>query len=407
LDQQWIIDTIEHISGIGRDKKGITRLAFDDNDWQAREYVKQLMTEAGLAVRVDVAGNIIGRLEGSVPDAPAVVTGSHLDTVPEAGKFDGVLGVVAGIAAASRLKARGLLSHPLEVVAFVAEESSRFGYATIGSKAMMGQVNLSAWSKAADQRGKTLQQAMAERDIDLQAIKAAARGKDTIKAFLELHIEQGPVLEKTATKIGIVETIAAPTRLRITIEGMPGHSGATPMDERRDALVSAAMVILAVQEIAMDEHHRGTVGTVGVVKVQPNVMNVIPGIVELGVDIRGVEQESIVDAIQQIKDAISTIADDQETPVSIEVLTSERPVKMNSEIIEYIEQACDELGLSNRRMNSGAGHDAMAMAGFVPAGLIFVPCRLGISHNPEEYVAPEEIMSGVAVLTETLYNLAK
>jgi N-carbamoyl-L-amino-acid hydrolase len=179
------------------------------------------------------------------------------------------------------------------------------------------------------------------------------------------------------------------------------------MDERQDALVSAAMIILAVQEIAMDQDHKGTVGTVTVMKVHPNVMNVIPGIAELGVDIRGVDQESIIETIQEIKDAVSTIADGQETPVSIEVLTSERPVHLQQEVADSIEESCRRLGVTCRRMNSGAGHDAMNMAQIVPAGIIFIPCRSGVSHNLDEYATEEDIMQGIDVLAETLYQLAK
>ena len=382
-------------------------MAFSDADREAREYIIGLMRQEGLEVRIDAIGNITARLEGSDMAAPAVITGSHLDTVPEGGKYDGMVGVVGGLEAIIRLKQRGPLRHPVELIIFVAEESSRFGFGTMGSKAMAGMANVSLWSKAKDQNGISFSEALADQGFELKHTQDVIRTKESIKAFIELHIEQGPVLEKTGNIIGIVEAIAAPTRLKIKVEGIPAHSGTTPMGDRHDALVSAAMIVLAVQETALEQAHRGTVGTVGALKVQPGVMNVIPGLVEMGVDIRGVDYESIIETLQELKDAISAIADDQETPVSIEVLTSDKPVQLDREVIETIEDACQTLGISCQRMSSGAGHDAMNMAYLAPAGMIFIPCREGISHNPEEYADPDHIMAGIEVLAEALYQLAK
>jgi len=407
MEKEWVMATLEHLAEFGASERGITRLAFDTAERQAREYIEEEMRQAGLSVRRDAFGNVIGRMEGAESGAPAVVTGSHLDTVPEGGKYDGAVGVVGALSAIRQLKAAGPLTHPLEMIIFAAEESSRFGYGTMGSKAMIGMANIAAWSKAQDQAGVLFPAALAAQDIDLNKVKEAARQGEEIKAFVELHIEQGPVLERAEINIGVVEAIAAPTRLRITVEGTPAHSGTTPMEDRQDALVSAAMIILAVQEIALDESYRGTVGTVGIVKVLPNVMNVVPGWVEMGVDIRGVDHESIIDTIQEIKDAVSTIADGQETPVSIVVLTSDKPVPLHPEIVDTVEAASRSLNLSCRRMNSGAGHDAMNMAHIAPAGMIFIPCRAGISHNPDEYAAPDDIMNGIAVLSETLRQLAR
>lgn len=407
MDKEWIAATIEKISTWGKGSRGTSRLAFSAEDWQAKEYIIGLMKEAGLTIRLDAFGNIIGRLEGSNPSAPAVATGSHLDTVPEGGDYDGIVGVVGALAAVKQLKERGELTHPLELIIFAAEESSRFGFATMGSKVMAGTANLSAWNKAKDQNGVALPEALRAQGFDLEGIKNAVRGKQELKAFVELHIEQGPVLENDKTTIGIVAAIAAPTRLKITVEGMAAHSGTTPMDQRQDALVSAAMIILAVQEIALEQSHLGTVGTVGAMKVHPGAMNVVPGLVEMWVDIRGINHESIIEALQDIKDAISTIAEGQDTPVAIEVLSSDKPVVMDDHIKGMIEEACRQVGVSYKRMPSGAGHDAMNMAHITAAGMIFIPCRSGISHNPEEYAHIEDIVAGVDVLTETLYRLAK
>lgn len=407
MDKQWVMATIDQLAGFSKGEPGISRLAFSDEDRRAGDYIQGLMREAGLSVRRDAFGNIIGRLTGTDDSLPAVATGSHLDTVPEGGRYDGIVGVVGGLAAIRRLAAGGPLRHPLELIVFMAEESSRFGYATMGSKAMTGAVNPAAWAKAQDQAGISLATAMGELGFPLDRVREASRAKGEIKAFIELHIEQGPVLEKTGNNIGIVEAIAAPTRLKIVVEGNAGHSGTTPMDDRQDALVSAAMIILAVQEAALDQHHRGTVGTVGVIKNHPNAMNVIPGRVEMGVDIRGVDHESIIETIQAVKDAVSTIADGQETPVAIDVMASDKPVPLNVDIIETIEKACRKLGFSYKPMNSGAGHDAMNIAAIAPAGMVFIPCRGGISHNPAEHAEADDIMKGVEVLTAALGELAE
>lgn len=407
MDKQWVMQTIEDLARFTAGGPGISRLAFSAEDCQAWDYIQDAMRQAGLIVRRDTFGNIIGRIEGRVPGAPAVATGSHLDTVPEGGRYDGIVGVVGGLAAVRRLTAQGPLSHPLELIIFMAEESSRFGYATMGSKAMTGHANPAAYAKAQDQHGVSLESAMAPHGLGLAALRDAVRPSGEIKAFLELHIEQGPILEREGKTIGIVEAIAAPTRLNIVVEGTASHSGTTPMDARQDALVSAAMIILAVQEIALEQHHRGIVGTVGVIKNHPNVMNVIPGRVEMGVDIRGVEQESIIETIQEIKDAVSTIADGQETPVAIEVRASDRPVPLSQDITQTIEDICRKRGLSYKRMNSGAGHDAMNIAAIAPAGMIFIPCQAGLSHNPDECTDPDDIMKGIDVLADTLYALAK
>lgn len=406
MDKQWVMDTIAALAKFSAGGPGITRLAFSDEDRGAGEYIQELMLQSGLTVRRDSFGNIIGRLEGMTPDAPAVATGSHLDTVPEGGRYDGVVGVVGGLAAIRRLAGQGPLNYPLELIVFMAEESSRFGFATMGSKAMIGSVN-TAWAKAKDQAGNAFADALARQGIDLADARTAVRSREEFNAFLELHIEQGPILERAEKTIGIVEAIAAPTRLKIVVDGTAGHSGTTPMDDRQDALVSAAMIILAVQEIAMEQAHRGTVGTVGVIRNHPNVMNVIPGRVEMGVDIRGVDHDSIIETIQDVKDAVSTIADGQETPVAIEVVTSDKPVPLNPDIIQTIESVCRQLSIPHKRMNSGAGHDAMNMAALTPTGMIFIPCRAGISHNPDEEADPDDIMRGIDVLAATIQQLAR
>lgn len=403
----WLQNFIEDIAKIGAGESGMERLAFTESDRQARQYVINLMQDMGLAVREDAFGNVIGRLEGTDPHAAPVVTGSHIDTVPEGGKYDGIVGVAGALYALGKLKARGPLTHPIEIIIFMAEESSRFGFATMGSKAMAGQVNQTSWNKAKDKDGVTLSEAMNTFNLDLANIKQAVRKPGEIKAFIEMHIEQGSVLEATGNKIGVVTAIAAPTRLKITVKGFAAHSGTTPMEERQDALVSAAMIVLAIQEIGFAESRHGTVATVGNLIVQPGVMNVVPSLVEMWVDIRGVNHDSIIECLQDVKDAVSSIAESQETPAAIDILASDKPIQMHEEVRAVIAEAAKACGVSYQDIHSGAGHDAMNMALIAPAGMIFIPCRQGISHNPEEYADPADIQIGADVLAEALYQLAK
>jgi N-carbamoyl-L-amino-acid hydrolase len=407
MDRDWILHVMETISGFSRGDNGITRLALTEEEMQARRYVTEIMEKMAMKVRVDAIGNIIGRLDGTDPSATPVIVGSHLDSVPEGGRYDGVLGVVAGLAAIRRIQKDGHTKHPIELIAFTAEESSRFGFATMGSKAMAGVADIKAWSKAKDPQGVGFMEALAAAGFQPDQLEKVSRASETIHAFVELHIEQGPVLEDAGLAIGVVEAIAAPTRLKIKVEGTPGHSGTTPMDSREDALVTAAQIILAVREVALARYGEGTVGTVGNIKAHPGVMNVIPGLAELWVDIRGVNHESIVDTLQELKDEISIIAEAEGTTVSIEVLTSDKPVRLHPTIINAVEAACKDLKVSYKRMNSGAGHDAMHMATICPTGMIFIPCARGISHNPEESAAPDDIMTGVDVLTRTMRLLAE
>ncbi|MCX5735794.1 MAG: M20 family metallo-hydrolase [candidate division NC10 bacterium] len=406
MDKAWVVATLDGIARFGKGERGFSRLVFGEAEWGAVEYVTGLMREADLAVRTDAFGNVIGRLEGRESGASVVATGSHVDTVPEGGNFDGVVGVLAGLGALMRLKARGLLRHPVEVMVFRGEESARFSIHTMGSKVMAGIASVEAWRKLQDHGGTTLAQALAARGLDLERIPEAVRRPEEFKAFVEMHIEQGPVLEEAGIPIGVVEAIAGPVRLKISVEGTASHSGTTPMGKRRDALVSAAQVVLAVQDEAAKRAERRIVGTVGVMKVHPGAMNVVPGRVEMWVDIRGIDAEDVAATARAVREAAARIADREGTRIRLETLSSDAPVPMDSDVIRTIEAACRQVGVAYRRMPSGAGHDAMNMAKLAPAGMIFIPCRQGASHNPDEYAAPEDILTGIDVLTETLAALA-
>jgi N-carbamoyl-L-amino-acid hydrolase len=407
MDRDWVEATFDGIARFGKGERGFNRLVFTDADWAACEYFAGLMRDAGLAVRTDAWGNLVGRMEGTEPDAPAVATGSHLDTVPEGGNYDGGVGSVAGLGAMLRLKARGPFRHPLELIVFRGEESSRFGIHTMGSKAMSGIANVESWRKLKDQSGAPLADVLAARGLDLARLPEAVRRPGELKAFVEVHIEQCFVLEQAGIPIGVVEAIAAPIRLKITVEGVASHSGATPMGKRRDALVTASHLVLAVEAEAGKRAERRIVGTVGILKVAPGALNVVPGRAELWVDVRGIDAASLAETTAAIATAAERIAEREETRITVETISSDSPVPMDPTVIATIEEACRRLGVVYRRMPSGAGHDAMNMARIAPAGMIFIPCRGGISHNPGEYASPADIVRGMDVLTETLAALAK
>ena len=406
MDQAWVEATFAGIARIGKGERGFNRLVFTDADWAACDHFAGLMREAGLAVRMDAWGNLIGRLEGTEPGAPAVATGSHLDTVPEGGNYDGGVGSVAGLGALMRLKARGPLRHPLELIVFRGEESSRFGIHTMGSKAMSGIASPDAWQSVKDPHGTPLAHVLEARGLDLARLPDAVRRPGELRAFVEVHIEQCFVLEQAGIPIGVVEAIAAPIRLKITVEGAASHSGATPMGKRRDALVTAAHLVLAVEDEARKRAERRVVGTVGILKVSPGALNVVPGRAELWVDLRGIDEASLAETAAAVRLAADGIAAREGTLVTVDTLASDTPVPMDPGVIAAIEAACRRLHVPFQRMPSGAGHDAMNMARIAPAGMIFIPCRGGISHNPDEYAAPADIVRGMDVLTETLASLA-
>lgn len=407
VNKKRIMDMIDTIKTYGGSvDKGVTRLAYSDEDMAAQAYVIGILEELGCSVRRDVVGNIFARLEGTDATLPAIATGSHLDSVKQAGPLDGVLGVVGAVEAV-RLAKKKSLRHPLEVIIFMAEESTRFGFATMGSKLMAGIGSPEGFCKAAKAGEKNYIEVLTERGFKPQDYEQARINPEHYKAFLELHIEQGRVLADSHQSIGVVENIAAPTRMKITVNGTADHSGATPMSFRKDALVTGARLIVKIQEIARAHEEEGIVATVGVVDVEPSSINVIPGKATLWVDLRGVEQESIMEAVSELHEAIADIAEADGIEIVTDILTADKPVALSRELADISAAVCEDLDISYRRMNSGAGHDAMHLATIIPTTMLFVPSIDGISHNPAEYTLPEDIERGVKVLWETICRLDK
>ena len=396
----------EKMGRIGKTEPGFTRLAYSEADWEAKRLIMDAMTEMGMQVRMDAAGNIIGRLDGSDPTAPVVAAGSHVDTVPEGGNYDGSVGVIGALCAVQRLQARGATRNPLEVWVFAGHESSRFGFAHLGSRSICGMADPEKWAKMQDPTGNTVSQVLAARGLDFSQIATAKRNPAELKAFFELHIEQGPILENADTAIGIVTDISAPIRLSIKIYGTPAHSGTTPMDVRHDALLTAARIVAAVREHAAAAAAEGVVGTVGMLKASPNAMNVVPGFAEMWIDVRGVNFDSVTRVIEKIRESAANFAAAEGVKLNIDVISSAKAVHLDDELMRAVADACEKLAVSHLRMIGGGGHDSQNIARIVPTCVLHIPCRNGISHTPEEFAKIEDIMTGVDVLTEVMANVA-
>lgn len=401
INKERVQNLLAGLADFGRTEQGITRLAYTETDKKAQDWLLAQIEDLQLEIRQDAVGNVFLRRAGENPQLAPVATGSHLDTVIHGGAYDGMCGVV-GALEALRMLADEKLQRSIDVIVFRAEESSRFGFATIGSKLLTGSTAPEMFDRAGKKDDVPFTQALRQWGCDPERYQEAVLPQGYYKSFAEIHIEQGKVLETKGLQLGIVHNIAAPTRFKLHIQGMADHSGATPMGMRKDALVSAAKLILAVQDAAAAEMDCGTVATVGVVEVEPGSINVVPGAVTLWVDLRGVEQESIIRALQSIKDAMATVAERDGVGISMEMLTADKPVALSIELAEKLEAICEQKNFTYLHMNSGAGHDAMHMTKIAPTIMLFIPCRGGISHNPAEYAANDDICRAVEVLAEFL-----
>jgi hydantoinase/carbamoylase family amidase len=385
---------------------GITREVFTPTYRQALEWVAEQMRAAGMETRLDAIGNLWGLWEGRDPLAPRVISGSHIDTTLNAGRYDGVVGVLGAIEAVDRLRDDGFTpQRTVEVVAFAGEEP-RFGTGCIGSRVVVGALGPEDAPTLCDRHGVSLAQALQEFGLPPERIGDAQLDPSTVHAFVELHIEQGLVLETHGEQIGVVTAIAAPHDFRLAVRGAATHSGATPMALRRDALAGAAEIMMVLERLARESASGTTVGTVGVMRVRPGAINVVPGEVELDVDIRDCDdaaREAVVDGVIA---AARQIAERRDLLVDVEPIVEDKPVRCAESVIDAAQEACTRLGVSFRRMVSGAYHDAMILGAAVPIGMVFVPSRGGVSHHPDEYTAPEQLEVGVRVLARVLERLA-
>lgn len=406
----FIEELLAGIAAFGKGPGGWNRLGFSTPDREAKLWFASRMREAGLVTRTDAFGNIFGRLKGKEDNLPAVATGSHMDTVPDGGNYDGVLGCVAGLAALLDIKNAGGARYPLELVVFQIEESTRFACSTLGSKILCGKVGPDEMENLIDRNGISLPQAMIAAGLayDAGKVRECALEPGSWSAFIELHMDQGPVLEEASRPIGIVSGIVGVHRARVYFEGSALHAGATPMKGRRDALLSASMAIQELNRIAFQyDGHMGMVATAGNLKVEPGAINVIPSRTMLHCEMRCGDEYALEKAWREFEDALECIASKNGTPVKIVNTECSKPVIMDSGIQNLLRNLCERRNAGYMEMFSGAGHDCMNIARFVPSGMIFVRNRGGVSHHPEEYVRPEDAMLASEILRDALLALGE
>lgn len=377
---------------------GVSRVAFTSSDLLARQLVESWMVEAGMTVRIDAAGNIIGRYPGKREGA-ALATGSHIDTVPVGGHYDGVLGVLAGIEVVRVLHENNLcLEHPIETIVFTDEENT-----VIGCKAMAGNtVSDAEYYQRSD--GTSIQTCLAQIGGDWSKIAEAKRHPQEIAAFVELHVEQGGVLENTGDEIGIVQGIVGQYRYAVTVTGRPNHAGSTPMHARKDALVAAAQMVLAVNKLGVETPGE-QVATVGYLNVSPNATNIVPGKVDFKIDLRDISQTHLAELLVKMKQEFAAIAAATKTEVEMTEMLHVFPTLAAPKIQNAIAEVCRELSLSSTHLISRAGHDAQEIGRFADMGMIFVASRGGISHAEDEYTSPEQCTQGANVLLQTFLKL--
>jgi ureidoglycolate amidohydrolase len=385
----------------------VTRVVFTEQDLRARKWLRKQGVEAGLAIREDAVGNTFFRWEGSRPQLPPIATGSHIDAIPHAGKFDGVVGVLGGLEAIRALRQSGYVpERSIELIQFTSEEPTRFGIGCIGSRLLSGTLGPEADDVL--------------RSADLETLRTVRTGAGFIgdlasvrlpnghyAAFVELHIEQGPILEREGIPIGIVTNIAAPASFFITLHGQGGHAGGMLMPDRHDALCGAAELITQIEMRAKNSGSTDTVATVGICEVHPGAINSIPSRVRLGVDLRDTDGRRRDGVLHGILAAADAIAARRKVRVETQMLNADEPAISAPEILTSIDRACSAAQIPSRRIVARAYHDSSFMAQIVPMAMIFIPCRDGVSHRPDEYASPEQIVAGVRVLAHTLAELAR
>ena len=407
IDQQRLTAEIDKLATFSdAEAPAVTRVVFTPSDRKARAWVKDRCEDAGLVIHDDAIGNTFARWVGSDAHAPAVGTGSHIDAIPNAGKYDGVVGVLGGLEAIRALQRSGFRpKHSIELLIFASEEPTRFGIGCIGSRLLSGSFSPEAAKKLTDNDGATV-------DEVRQTAGLAGKLEDVnlphnyYKAFVELHIEQGPILERERKPLGIVERIAAPASLRITVEGSGGHAGGVLMPDRRDALCAAAEIILAIENSARTTGAIDTVATVGICDVFPGAVNSIPARVRLSADIRDTNlqrRDAVMHALDQV---CQTTSAKRQVSIHQELLNADAPAESDPAILTALGEACKKHAFPFLRMTSRAYHDSLFMSRIAPVAMLFVPCRNGYSHRPDEYSSPEDIARGALVLAETLAILS-
>jgi allantoate deiminase len=407
VDYDRIVRDISQINSFNATpSQGVTRLTFTPEYEEARQYLIQQMHEADLSVWCDSFGNLFARLEGSDPSLPAVMAGSHLDTVPCGGQFDGVVGVVAALETARRIREDGLRpNHSYLVTVFAEEEGARFGQVLVGSRALAGLLDREAVSALKDSDSVGYLEALAH--ASLRPRDSQVFGRNSIKCMLEIHIEQSVVLEQEGKIIGIVEAVAGIQQMSVEVRGIPNHAGATPMKRRKDALAGTASMITSIEGIALNRSGPRTVCTVGKIQCEPNISNVIPGYCHFTVDLRDTEASWLQEAASAVDATCRRIGQERGLDTTVSLKPRTEPVLLSSRIGQLTEKVALEKGLPHMWMPSGAVHDAAIMAQLVETSMVFVPSIVGRSHVPEENTSYEHIYQGIDVFSEVLLRLCE
>jgi N-carbamoyl-L-amino-acid hydrolase len=408
IDSERLTHELDALAAISEaPAPAVTRIVYSDADRRARSYVKQLAADAGLAPREDAVGNLFARWIGAEPDLPAIGTGSHIDAIPNAGRYDGTVGVLGGLEAIRSLQRAGLKPRrSIELLVFAAEEPTRFGIGCFGSRLLAGTLGPDAGAVLRDKEGRSLDEWRAAAGF-AGAIGGVRLAEGYYAGFLELHIEQGPLLENNGIPLGVVTAIAAPASLRLWIEGEGGHAGGALMPGRRDALCAAAEIVLAVETAARGTGVVDTVATCGVCEVFPGAINSIPSRGRLELDVRDIDEARRDAVLARIAAAQSEIAARRNVAVRTEIINADSPAVCAPALIDALTRAAERRGLGYRKMVSRAYHDSLFMARVAPTAMLFIPCRGGVSHRPDEYASPEAIASGALVLAEALRELAE
>jgi allantoate deiminase len=386
---------------------GLTRFSLTEEDRMAREYLKDQLGKLDVKIYEDNAGTLFARREGTDPAAPVIMIGSHFDSVKNGGNFDGPAGVVMALEIFRALEDNGVKTrYPLEFVAMIEEEGGRFGSGVFGSRAMAGLVDLEQLERNKDKDGVSMAQAFRDFGFEPEKVAEAKRNKEDVKAFIELHIEQGPILENEGKDVGIVDFIVGINEFKVQVNGRPDHAGTTPMDMRADALGVASKVVAEIDSYPAPENN-GTVATVGVMEIKPGAANIVPAQVVFTVDIRSKDEESIGNVKKKIIDRLDALTKGTDVTYQVTEMLDVKPVKMNEEMVELFKESAEEKGFSYRNMLSGAGHDAMVMAAVTEVGLIFVPSKDGRSHCKEEWTDYDQLQKGIELIYDTILKLGE
>ena len=407
IDIKRVSDELDALAALSSSPPpNVTRVLWGEQDVAARALVRGWCVEAGLEVREDALGNLFARWPGEAPELPPVASGSHTDAIPNAGRYDGTVGVVGMLEALRALRRGGFRPRrSLELIMFTAEEPTRFGIGCLGSRALAGTLSPARLASLRDADGRSLDELRHAAGFagDLSGVRLDA---GAYAAFVELHIEQGPLLERAGDTIGIVGHIAAPASLRLRLTGQGGHAGAMLMPERHDALLAGAEIALAVERAALVTGSRDSVATTGVFAIEPGAVNSVPAVALLECDVRDTDGPRRDAMLATIEREVATICARRGVAFAAEQLNADPPATCDPALIDAVERVCEGLGLPSQRMTSRAYHDSLFMARLCPTTMIFIPCRAGVSHRPDEYAAPEHIAAGAAVLAHTLARLA-